>query len=106
MGYEKTGLVENEKNVWVHPPRTNFFSMLEFNPFPFIMSPYEIGNKWTWSLNIGSQWADKKWKTWDGQITNLYTYEIIDKKVVPTKLGNLECYIVMELQKAELEKQN
>lgn len=43
----KTGVVENEANICMHPPRTKNFRVLELNPFPFIKRPYTIGNKWT-----------------------------------------------------------
>ncbi len=41
---EGTGLIENDKNIWVHPPRSRMFSILELNPFPFIQAPYIVGN--------------------------------------------------------------
>ena len=89
-----TGLIENEKNIWAHPPRDRFFRILEINPFPFIQAPYEIGNKWNWALKIGSFWGDERWKTWEGSIENKYEYEIVDKKKIKTEVGELECYIV------------
>jgi hypothetical protein len=89
-----TGVIENEKNVWAHPPRDRFFRILELNPFPFIQAPYEIGNKWNWSLTIGSFWGDDRWITWEESIVNKYTYEITDKKKIETKIGMLDCYEV------------
>jgi hypothetical protein len=87
-----TGIIENEKNVWMHPPRLKLFRILEINPFPFIQAPYKIGNKWNWTLNIGSFWGDERWRTWDETIENKYQYEIIDKKKIKTKLGDLDCF--------------
>jgi hypothetical protein len=89
-----TGLIENEKNIWVHPPRDRFFRILEINPFPFIQAPYKIGNKWNWSLGIGSFWGDERWKTWEESIENKYEYEIVDHKIIRTEIGELKCYIV------------
>ena len=71
---EVTGAIENEKNVWVHPPRSNFFQILELNPFPYIQSPYQIGKKWNWKLKIGDHWSDKRWMEWKGGIENVYDY--------------------------------
>ncbi|MDW9379144.1 hypothetical protein [Chryseobacterium sp. JV558] len=48
MSTEETGAIENEMNVWIHPPRNNFFEILEINPFPYIKAPYQIGTKWNW----------------------------------------------------------
>lgn len=87
-----SGVIENEKNIWIHPPRDKYFRILELNPFPFIQAPYEIGNTWDWSLTIGSSWGDKRWKTWEGNITNTYQYEITDKRTIKTDLGKIECF--------------
>lgn len=90
--HSASGVVENQMNVWLHPPRDGFFEILELNPFPYIKKPYVVGNNWLWSLEIGSQWADKRWKEWEGNITNRYKYEITGKEVMDTKLGSLLCY--------------
>jgi hypothetical protein len=91
---EMTGVIENIKNLWMHPPRTDFFKILEINPFPYIKAPFEIGNKWTWKLKIGSFWGDKRWIAWKGIVENVYNYEIIDKIMLQTKLGNIECWVI------------
>lgn len=89
-----SGAIENEKNVWIHPPRDMYFEILELNPFPFIMAPYEVGTSWTWSLGIGDIWSDPRWMSWEGGIENQYQYQIVDQKKVETSLGKLECFIV------------
>ncbi|SFE83218.1 hypothetical protein [Flavobacterium xueshanense] len=99
---EVTGAIENEMNAWIHPPRGKFFQILEINPFPYIKTPYEIGNKWNWKLEIGDHWSDKRWLEWKGGIENNYEYEIIDKKNILTKLGNLDCYIVKANAKSRI----
>lgn len=91
---EKTGIVENQKNTWMHPPRNDLFQILELNPFPFIKTPLEIGNKWNWSLDIGDIWGDERWLKWKGLITNKYSYEITDIKEIQTFLGKINCYII------------
>lgn len=99
---EATGVIENEKNIWLHPPRSNMFKVLELNPFPFIQAPYEQGNTWEWSLKIGDAWADKRWKNWEGMIENHYQYEITDFRNVKTALGNLECFEVSATAKSRI----
>ncbi|PKV52047.1 hypothetical protein ATE84_4148 [Aquimarina sp. MAR_2010_214] len=89
-----SGIIENEKNVWMHPPRDKYFRILELNPFPYIQTPFEVDNKWNWSLKIDSDWGDKRWLTWKGVIENNYTYEITDKKKINTAFGKLECYTI------------
>lgn len=97
-----SGVIENSKNIWMHPPRDLFFEILELNPFPFIRSPYKIGNQWDWSLKIGDNWADGRWKIWKGSIENIYAYEITDEKTMETPLGKLECYIVESTAKSRI----
>jgi len=87
-----TGVIENEKNIWIHPPRNKFFRILELNPFPFIQAPYEIGNQWNWKLKIGDFWADERWKTWEGSIENKYEYQITDRRKISTKIGKFDCF--------------
>ncbi len=89
---EVTGIVENAKNIWVNPPRSKQFRILELNPVPFIQAPYAVGNKWTWSKQIGSFWSDTRWAEWENTLTNSYQYEITDVKTVATSFGELECY--------------
>ncbi len=99
---EITGAIENEKNVWIHPPRNGFFKILELNPFPYIKAPYEIGTKWNWKLNIGDHWSDRRWLNWSGGIENNYEYEIVTKKKISTKLGKLECYVIHAKAKSRI----
>lgn len=34
--YSMSGAIENEGNVWIHPPREKYFRILELNPFPIL----------------------------------------------------------------------
>lgn len=100
--FSMSGVIENEANVWIHPPRSSYFKILELNPFPFIKTPYEIGNGWNWSLQIGDYWGDERWKKWEGSIENKCKYKIIDKVKLETKLGELECYVIKSTAKSRI----
>ncbi|NDV14646.1 hypothetical protein GO009_01295 [Muricauda sp. TY007] len=89
-----SGVIENEKNVWMHPPRDKYFKILELNPFPYIKAPYKVGNTWTWLLSIGDFWSDPRWLAWNGLVENSYVYEIIEKSKLKTALGNLNCFVI------------
>lgn len=99
---ESTGVIENEKNIWMHPPRSKFFRILEINPFPFIQQPYQVGNKWNWKLKVDAFWADSRWKIWQSDINNNYQYEITGKKKLKTKLGELDCWVVSAVGTSEI----
>lgn len=100
--YTISGVVENYRNVWMHPPREALFRILELNPFPFIQAPYEVGHSWEWELDVDSKWGDPRWITWEGSITNAYTYKINEKKMMSTPFGEMECFIIDAVAKNEL----
>jgi hypothetical protein len=89
-----SGVIENAMNTWMHPHRDKYFMILELNPFPFIQQPFKVGNKWTWSLEIGDHWKDNRWKIWTGSIRNNYEYEIIGKEKLKTKAGEMDCWVI------------
>lgn len=100
--YTISGVVENYRNVWMHPPREALFRILELNPFPFIQAPYEVGHVWDWELDVDNKWGDPRWVTWEGPLTNKYNYTITDKKMVTTPLGELECFVINSTAKNKL----
>lgn len=99
-----SGVIENERNIWMHPPRDKYFKILEISPFPYIKSPYKVGNSWNWSLEIGEYWSDPRWKTWKGTITNNYSYKIVDLRTIKTPLGKIKCYVVEGVAESEIGK--
>lgn len=86
---EMTGLIENAKNIWFHPPRTMLFRILEINPYPFIVFTGE--KEWSWNLEIGSSWGDDRWKSWDGLVKNQMGYRDSGMEVISTSFGELSC---------------
>jgi len=89
---EATGLVENKKNIWMHPPRMQLFRILELNPFPYIKFPIELGSEWTWSIEVGGFWGDERWIMWDESILNLIKYKVIELDVeLNMSFGSLLC---------------
>ena len=94
LSLPQTGTIENNKNVWLHPWRKDgTFSLLQLNPYPFIMAPYEIGNKWNWELEIGG-WSYLNWINREENIISKQTYKIVDQKKIETKVGLLDCWII------------
>lgn len=89
-----TGLVENNINVWTHPPRQGLFQALETSPFPYIKLNQPIGFKWTDSLTIGDHWSNATLAAWEGDLMLTYEYEITEKEKVKTNFGEIECTVV------------
>ncbi len=90
--YNKTGVIENDMNIWMHPSRTGYLKIFELNPFPFIQKPFSVGNRFKWDMTIGDGWSDVRWKSWQGSIHNFYEYEITAEENVDLSFGKVPCY--------------
>lgn len=99
-----TGIVENDENIWVHPPRNGFFKSLETCPFPYIKLNKPIGYKWTDSMSIGNHWANEKWGLWNDRLLLNYEYEISGKEKIQTKIGELECIVISAIATSNIGK--
>lgn len=47
--WERTGLIENDKNIWLHPPRNADLDVLQLSAFPYIK--FGAIKKWQWKLH-------------------------------------------------------
>lgn len=89
-----TGVIENSKNLWMHPPRSGVLSLLELSSFPLVMYPIELNQIYDWNLLIGSHYGHKDFIHWEGNIKTIMTYEVKTKEKLDTDLGSLDCYII------------
>lgn len=55
-----TGAFEEENLIWIHPPREDKFSILEYSPCPFIHFPISANKSWKRELALGEHWANKE----------------------------------------------
>ena len=49
----KEGIKSNDSTLFIHPPRAEHFSVLEFCPMPLFNNMWK---KWNWDLAIGAVW--------------------------------------------------
>jgi hypothetical protein len=91
---ERSGLVENKKNIWMTPPRARLFRILSLNPFPFIQVPYKIGNSWEWQQEVAPHWSDKRWAAWKAPVLVHYRYTISHEETISSALGPLSCFVI------------
>jgi len=75
---EITGQIVKPDSHWMHPPRSEYFRILELNAYP-----YFVKNKkeWSYDLNFGEHWGDERWITWEGRRTSYSTYKLGNTKV-------------------------
>ncbi|MEO0136838.1 MAG: hypothetical protein ABIL86_04820 [candidate division WOR-3 bacterium] len=79
---ETTGVIEDSKRIWIHPPREGDFEFTELAPYPEIQKPFKDGKKWKSILKIGEGWGE-----WSGLTIN-HSYEIITQADITTPMGN------------------
>ncbi len=91
---QATGLVENDRNVWLHPPRSGFFRSLETCPFPYVQLPLRPGLQWRDSMRIGDHWSDGAWGTWENELALHYTYTVQGKETIDTSFGPADCHLI------------
>jgi hypothetical protein len=91
LNVSQMGMIENDRNIWMPPPRMQLLNILESCPFPFIKAPYEVGNSWDWNNEVSRRFSDPRWGDWQTDEEMSYKYQITDKKSYDTKFGVLEC---------------
>jgi hypothetical protein len=90
--FQNTGIIENDQNLWLHPPRSRFFKILELCPFPYVkFASAEL--EWKDSLRISSNWQDARWAKWEGELKVGLTYANIGYETVETRLGEVRCLV-------------
>lgn len=101
---EWTGLVENNKNIWLHPPRANLFETLELSPFPFVKYPLKIGKVWTNILIINKSWYQKLnfSGNWEKSIPHKSIYEIKSREYLIINGKNLVCWVINAKAKSSI----
>ena len=85
-----TGLVDNQENIWFHPPRFGYLKALETCPFPYIKLQEKKGFTWTDQMSIAPYWGDPRWAVWEGRLLLNYHYEIQGEEILSTPVGELQ----------------
>lgn len=100
--YNMSGVIENEANLWMHPPRGHLFKILELNPFPFIH--HELADS-SWSYAVGAsaeQYADARWAEWQDVLRVDSKYEKIGTEKIDTAFGQIECIKIKGVSTSDL----
>lgn len=96
-----SGVIDNRKNLWMHPPRDYSFKILQLNPFPFYYLD-ELVKRWTWTLDVGGFWLDPRWIDHKETITIKYEYiKSVDENIT-TPLGKINCRVTNATGTADL----
>lgn len=104
VGGEYTGIVENNRNVWIHPPRGNFFKVLNTCPYPYVQLPLYIGRKWSDKMRISNHWADPNWAIWEKKLKMDLSYEVIGKESISVNDKEYECFVIKSVAISKIGK--
>ena len=89
---ERTGLVENKINIWLHPPRQIDLHVLQLSAFPYIN--LNAIKKWKWKLDASYG---------NYQNVNLTHYYKKNKEVMyDLDLGQFKCVLVEAISKSRI----
>ena len=91
---EYTGVIDNQKNIWIHPPRAFLFKSLVISSWPFIKSPYLVGSTWNWKPKWTDRWSTENWGEYKGELENYCEYEITRVENMKVGLYLFECYVI------------
>ncbi|MDX9847780.1 MAG: hypothetical protein RBT74_12425 [Tenuifilaceae bacterium] len=93
--FKETGVGETHAGIFLHPPRKNEFAILEFSPFPIVNYPLSVGKEWTWSLEIGTQWAKRAGiKNFDKVYNFVHTYKVTGDTIFLFNGIMINCFVI------------
>lgn len=98
-GDATTGVVDNFKNLWMHPPRDYTFKILQLSPYPFYCLTDSI-NKWSWNFETGGFYLDSRWINYKELMQISYNYTRQTDEILETPLGKINCKVTMGFSKA------
>jgi hypothetical protein len=101
---EWTGVVENQYNIWLHPPRTHTFKLLQLSPYPFIQLD-EKKRTWSWQLETGGFYLDARWIPQHGENLVIINFEYTREadEIIDTPYGKINCKVVSSTGTFEVE---
>ncbi len=85
-----------DSELFMHPPRFDYFKILQFCPYPYFKLMNRANNTWRWRFNVGGQWAiDSLYPVGDKDVEITTDYTFVGTATIPTVMGNLFCYKVI-----------
>ncbi len=100
---EGTGIIDNKMNLWMHPPRSYTFRILQLCPYPF-QYLNEAVKTWGWTLETGGdRYLEKRWIDTRGQSPIKIKYEHTRGKdeIIETPLGKINCKVASAIGTCE-----
>ncbi len=94
--WERTGLVENDINIWLHPPRNADLDVLQLSAFPYIK--LNAIKNWKWEL-------DASYASYQ-HVHLTHYYKKHQESIYESNLGKLKCVLVEAITKSRIGTTN
>ena len=89
------GSTVTDTMLFMHPPRFDYLTILQFCPYPYFPQLKTINSKWEWDFVIGKSWTtDSIFNFNGGPETFKIRYKFSDTTTLTTSIGSLFCYKV------------
>ena len=106
---QQTGVVDNAENIWLDPPRSGAFKVLNLSAYPYVNFPLTLGEKYDYSIVIGKMWASPEIIQWPQNESTLvfeHRYTVTGKLKMPYAEAEVECYKIEATTKSDLGQSN
>jgi hypothetical protein len=94
VNIEETSVVEDSARIFLHPPRTFYFGICEFAPFPDLSFPLEVGKKWKRYMICTPSLYDHYPGDIPKEISFNSTYEVKNNEKISSLFGEVDCYVI------------
>jgi len=101
----ETGIIENARNIWLHPFRGGQLAKTNLNAYPFVKFPISLGQKYEWELNVGgAKYSDARWLEWSDKTLRKHKYEVVKKEnmLTPFEENTVETFVIKAYTQSEI----
>ncbi len=96
-----TGIIEDSSQIYMHPPRSGYFEILEFFPFPKVYFPLSIGKSWSSKLSVPNHFFKYSNIENKAQVV-LNSYRVTEKIFIETSDGKKECWKIDAVSQSDI----
>ena len=89
-----TGIGINDSLLFIHPPRSGKFKILQFCPYPYVENGKGVGDSWDFILEVDSYWRIDSIIPIEGVDTFTHRYTIQKDTVIDFADSQLHCLVI------------
>ncbi len=98
---ERTGIVENSEKIFLHPPRSYSFSLLQLTAFPYLKLPLSNHLQWTAFNSIPYETLKHSGINHQTDLNLNFEYNVVEEINHKSELGTLKCWKINAISESE-----